>query len=883
MSNKIKVAGYAQKIRYEDGIEYRPFSPDLVGLQLTSDGGSPLFTMGNFSITTNIDEKTNKTFTTSKFSNFVTLTTLNVDETTNQELLDNNAIVILNLNKKNLNNYALFGSLSEFVRVSLENIITNWPASLYLTPLAQTSTGQILNGYTYEDYTYDSLNELSTFKIDTTFINNKFDINYLENGNIINTYNSANSLRNLTVNYKSYVILINNTEYPIVNFTASTYNVNDYIYLEVNGNPFSGFGTTSKVIYHIKPSKLKQEIFFNSLPDFEYYLLSRDVTPLYTATFNYQVKSEMGLILYISDTVKWPVSDGYNIDFNTTEYVDYATKLLDISSKNDLVKSNLMGRFLVSESITSFDTTPVYLSDLDKDTSGQKINKTLQIYGRSFDEINNFISGIAFANVVTYDKQDNTPDAYLKNIARVLGWELVSSVLENNLLSNYVSNKPSTYPGQSVGLTAVEADIELWRRLILNSPWLWKSKGARKSIEFLLKFIGAPIGLVNFNEYVYKADKPIDVELFKQILASNNLDTDISNFPIDSDGYPRPLPDTPNMYFQNDGLWYRETGGTGSTIDILSGNNPHLGPYDGGNKYMSQFIGLIPNFSAVTLTSQTITTNANNLYTNYDFGSFDENVSTATTINTVQITNENGVDISDCVVFTPEIILDPNPSVVFNDCGCEVGQSDNVLSLTISKNEIEEPICFPEFLSPPEVDEVDGLYVFSYYQYNPDGSVILDPFFSIPKPRFSNYTKKECCESIGGIPSYFEDIQGPSVVNSGYVCCTTANRCGCIIGCNWDISLTPVVQNIGGQQNNYLHFIKENGSSVMVTPDGCNCINKWTTPVPNITDSFTGQIGYACLLTSAGVTDLQQGVQSTIKQFYEDRIITGNCFSIYGV
>ena len=322
MSNKIKVAGYAQKIRYEDGIEYRPFSPDLVGLQLTSDGGSPLFTMGNFSITTNIDEKTNKTFTTSKFSNFVTLTTLNVDETTNQELLDNNAIVILNLNKKNLNNYALFGSLSEFVRVSLENIITNWPASLYLTPLAQTSTGQILNGYTYEDYTYDSLNELSTFKIDTTFINNKFDINYLENGNIINTYNSANSLRNLTVNYKSYVILINNTEYPIVNFTASTYNVNDYIYLEVNGNPFSGFGTTSKVIYHIKPSKLKQEIFFNSLPDFEYYLLSRDVTPLYTATFNYQVKSEMGLILYISDTVKWPVSDGYNIDFNTTEYVD---------------------------------------------------------------------------------------------------------------------------------------------------------------------------------------------------------------------------------------------------------------------------------------------------------------------------------------------------------------------------------------------------------------------------------------------------------------------------------------------------------------------------------------------------------------------------------
>jgi hypothetical protein len=28
------------------------------------------------------------------------------------------------------------------------------------------------------------------------------------------------------------------------------------------------------------------------------------------------------------------------------------------------------------------------------------------------------------------------------------------------------------------------------------------------------------------------------------------------------------------MYFQNNGLWYRETGGSNATIDILTGNNP---------------------------------------------------------------------------------------------------------------------------------------------------------------------------------------------------------------------------------------------------------------------------------------------------------------------
>jgi hypothetical protein len=68
------------------------------------------------------------------------------------------------------------------------------------------------------------------------------------------------------------------------------------------------------------------------------------------------------------------------------------------------------------------------------------MNKTLHIYGRNFDEINKYIKGISFSNVVTYDKQDNTPDIYLKNLASVLGWDLISSVVENGLLSSYVTS-----------------------------------------------------------------------------------------------------------------------------------------------------------------------------------------------------------------------------------------------------------------------------------------------------------------------------------------------------------------------------------------------------------------------------------------------------------
>ncbi len=76
--NRIKVVGYAQRVFFNDGIEYRNFSDDLVGAQLASNGGTPLFTIGNFSITTNLDDKISKLFYTSNFSDFIDLNHLNL-------------------------------------------------------------------------------------------------------------------------------------------------------------------------------------------------------------------------------------------------------------------------------------------------------------------------------------------------------------------------------------------------------------------------------------------------------------------------------------------------------------------------------------------------------------------------------------------------------------------------------------------------------------------------------------------------------------------------------------------------------------------------------------------------------------------------------------
>ena len=870
-NNRIKVLGYAQKITFSDGIEWRPFSPDLVGIQLASEGGTPMFTMGNFSVTTNTDPKKTKIFTTKNFSNFVTLTDLDLTLESAQELLTNNAGVILNLDKRNLANYALFGSLTEFIRVSLEDVITNWPAALYVNPVFSIAPDYLTQtGFTIENYVYNNVTQQSTFKVNVNTIANNFQINFLQSGSLTNTFNEDNSLRNMIVNYQSYAISYNNVEYDVIGFTGSTSSVDDYLYFSVSGNVFSGLSSSDYPIYYVKPNSDKENMFFNALPAFEAYLLNRQTTPKYTATFNYNIKTDSGNLLYVTNSVTWPTTDGYNIDFDTDAYNDYASSLLDIATSFDLTTSNLMVRFLVTESITDFDTTDVHLSPLDQDQTDQKVNKTLVIYGRGYDEINNYINGIQFANTVTYDKNNNTPDIYIKNLARVLGWDLISSVLENDLLTSYIQPKQSTYSGQSVGLTPVEADIELWRRLILNSPWIWKSKGTRKAIEFLFKFIGTPLGLISFNEYIYLAENKVDLDIFKKALQLNQLDDDVSLYPVSLSGYPQPFPNTATNYYQNNGLWYRETGGDNSTIDINTGNNPHIGPYDGGYTYINQFRNLIPNFSSVTISSETVTTTSTNIFTNYNRG-------TMTSYNGsvfVDVTTDDGVDFSNCYIVDASIILDPKHRQDQTACGCLTDENLKSLSICLDKqNQIGNGNPQPancQNIASMSTDLTTGVINFNFYQYNLDGSI-----YSVngqPVLYTSPFVNVECCNFAQSTPYFYNQTQinqntgEKELVNSGYICCTVGNTCGCITTCGWKLDSSRYY-NVAGMD--YLYFETEDGTKRLTSQDGCNCIANYTVQV-QITDPITGQLGYACQLTQLGMTDIVKPT-SVINDTYNSR------------
>ena len=883
-NGRIKVAGYAQKIFYENGIEYRNFSPDLVGNQFASNGGSPLFTIGNFVVTTNIDPSSSFNYNLGPYSQFFTLNDLSVNETNVSSLLDENANAILRLDPSSLLTHAYFGSATEFIRVSLENIIINWPASIYMNPIVTLTDGSELVSYTVTNYQYDPISDLATFNVPYMSINNQYGINYLLNGNILGTFNEGNSLRNLTVNYGEYVVDFNGVEYPVTGFIPLSQPNSGSLTVTVEGDPFSNTGNTTDqyVIYHIKPNKTQRDLFFNGLNDFEGNLLNTLKIPQYTVTLRYPVEGDDGTQLFQTTTLTWPTTDGYNLDYDTSDYGTYVEQLIEIADNTDISRSDLIVRFLTSDSISDFDSVAVtYLSD-DEPTD-DKMKKTLRIYGRAYDDIKRYIDGIAFANTVTYDKVNNTPDIVLKNIARTIGWDLVSSILENNLLQNYISTSRSTYSGFTRGYTPIEAEYEMWRRIIMNSPWIWKSNGHRKVLEFLTKFIGAPSGLMVFNEHVYVAEKPLDANLVQEAIELNGLDGDLSLYNIDSEGFPKTLADTPDMYFQKNGGWYQETGGPNASVYKLYGNNPHIGPYDGGKSYIDQFRGLIPDFTPVTITDETILTGTTTLFTNYNYGTL--NNYTGSTF--VDLSSE-GFDIADCIVLETNVIPDPKPTDEFTACGCDIATNDSSLKIDVIYSAATVVCDKPAQTGSNLMISEDDYYVYEFELTDIDGTTVVPSGYQTP------YVHPECCKTQdygNGVPlDYYEVVSLPTnqyfllpevirnarpvvmtyggntywISNRGKICCVPdvddpntpkpKEDCNNYATCKWRLAgdiTNPIFEDatidIGGVR--YLKFVDPSGAFRVVSPTGNNCA--YSIAESGVFDPFTGQFGFGCKVTTS--------------------------------
>jgi hypothetical protein len=455
------------------------FSDSIVGRQIT-DGSSQL-TNTTFVIDRLIPDKDSKTFVTSPFSDFITLDNLN------QEIGKVNTREEKIKFKGARDNVAksLFGALKHRLNVSINRIIQNFPASFYIdnTIVVRSSEN------TLENIDYNETFQTTEFNFQKSIIFNPFDIVLSEplSNTIVET---ENHIRNFYSSYTKYVLDYNNITYDIISYTEP--NTNDTIILKVNGNPFSG-ATGSTESFLIRPNNGVTEEFFNNLDDVEELLLNRETNPKYTASFKVprdsfdQSKTEITTV-----EVSWPMSrDGWNLQIIGMDYLQFVDKVIVLAEEIDEYKSDLVVRFLTAPQLYEFDT------------EDKKAESIFQLYGQSFDSVKKYIDNIAFMRHVSYDGIKNVPDLLLKNLSENLGLSTITLFDETSFNDTLYTRQDSTYGGVPIGKNLIESEYEFYRRLVTNLAHLYKSKGTRKSIEFFLRFLGAPEPMIKIDEYVY--------------------------------------------------------------------------------------------------------------------------------------------------------------------------------------------------------------------------------------------------------------------------------------------------------------------------------------------------------------------------------------------
>jgi len=434
----------------------------------------------------------------------------------------------LNLDRVNLSNYAVYGSLKEKYRVAINNIINKFPGGLYInTYISGTPYNTVL------DYLYDDITDKSTFRIPITVIENPFFLN-------LSTFNAIGSknIDNLIERYEDYVISYENIDYSINGFTGFTSGNSSYLYFDINGNIFESFSsTTISDKFIIKPNEIEFNKFYNSLNELERYFLNKNSNPKYTFVFKIPEIDEDGNLSFKEYKFSIPIRyDGYNLDTESVNYVVFLEKLFEVGDLYDEYKSNLILRKFIPKTLLDLDTTTSYKSE-----------SIFKIYGKEIDEVKMFIDSLMSINANSYDKVNNIPDTLIKNLARTLGWKARNIINDKDLISSVFANDK----GGDTDITAslAEVDIELWRRLVINTAWFMKSKGTRNALETIFSFIGAPDCLINFDEYVYVVDKPISSNA--AIITIDNPDA--IRLPYDSDGFPINQTFTSTQYFQTNG------------------------------------------------------------------------------------------------------------------------------------------------------------------------------------------------------------------------------------------------------------------------------------------------------------------------------------------
>ena len=597
------------------------FSDNIVGLQTVNGGG---LTLGTFDFTSTVTERVTRRFNVGAFSELISLEDLNIEDVLESRRIQaTNFRVYPNYDVSQVTNFSLYGSLAKRFEVSITKIVNYFPAALEIV----FTNFSFTTGSTAINISYDSVQDETYFQVNLNRIENPFGIDYSVSAttNIEAREIIQSDLRNLPETYLNYCVDINDDIFQITSFVPSQSLTSGILTFYVSGAPFGTTATSINENFLIRPNDLVvDKVFAESFDEVEKFLANRLVNPPYTAFFQIPQQNIDGQFYTEYQQVTWPLAGRWNLEIAGTNFDNYLTQLQDIAVSLDSYKTNLISRFMVSDSLKEFDTL------------GRKVEKVFQIYGRSFDQVKQFVDGLAYMNSVSYNPSNDIPSQLLVNLAQTLGWTSnYSPITDEDFLDSIFGTTPnSNYPGYARSLTPTEINYAFYRNLILNAAYLFKSKGTRRSVEFLMNLIGAPESLIEYNEHIYLADQRISIEdfdtqfatisggtyvedtptylpgatykirgrLFTAFTSSSTYELVYVNprtYPIDEEGYPEAPENTEDYFFQLGAGWYEVTPQHRSpdevtvTGDVYTGQNfdiqSQLQPFSYGQKYLDRY------------------------------------------------------------------------------------------------------------------------------------------------------------------------------------------------------------------------------------------------------------------------------------------------------
>lgn len=483
-------SNFVLKERHQDTSKGTIFERDITtigGRDYFTNGQVPVYRSGNFVITVNDDPNLYSKRKLSSWhsnDNGEVWTSKILSNHIKDEKSSNEKTLSIKPDYKDIRDYAYFGSCSELIRSSINDILSTYPGELYRPTSADTIGGgngisvyyKDVSGHTFyptdvaqEDSEDRLLGEENYYLLDNPFGINIYDetvpigenpLKYFANGGVDNyvAYINENGEWDFSKPYKITITERNISGgtcpgeplgYIKMNFEYLNANLDNECICDTDGKMnlqysaisdvtiFIYVGNDGEKVYLVEPKDYEFRIrpnndvfmtYINSLDSFERLLLNTSSNPIYTAYFELIGENEYGYYTY-TDKFTFPTTyGGYNIGSNgNPQFNKYLSDLVATGEFYDERMSDNIFRSLTHESIKNLDFTRPRNDEgiTEEEYEGEgRITKMLRLYGREFDEIKLYIDAIKDVNRVTYDEVNNLPDYFLTDELEKDGWDV---------------------------------------------------------------------------------------------------------------------------------------------------------------------------------------------------------------------------------------------------------------------------------------------------------------------------------------------------------------------------------------------------------------------------------------------------------------------------